>query len=82
MFSLNAFSTVLLSFALTALADVTPTSPSPGQVFQQGSSCTIGWDPDLTGTWKTLIIQLMTGDNLNMVPLTSPSCCIFRVVVV
>ena len=68
--------------ALTALADVTPTSPSPGQVFQQGSSCTIGWNPDQTGTWKELVIQLMTGDNFNMVPLTSPCCYIFPVIVV
>jgi len=71
MFSRSACLTVVLSIALTALADVNPTSPSPGQVFQQGATCTIGWDPDTTGTWKTLNIELMTGPNLNMVHLTT-----------
>ena len=82
MFSLSAFSTVALSIALTAFADVTPTVPGPGQAFQQGSSCTIEWDADQTGTWKTLNIELMTGDNINMVHLTSPCCRIFRVIVI
>jgi hypothetical protein len=56
---------------LVALADVTPTDPSPGQVFQPGAPCSIAWNPDTTGTWKTLYIELMTGDNLNMVHLTT-----------
>jgi len=76
MLSRSAFSTFVLSFALVALADVTPTEPGPGDVFQQGGSCTIGWSPDQTGTWKELNIELMTGDNFNMVHLTSPSYCI------
>jgi hypothetical protein len=61
----------VLSIALVALADPTPSAPSPGQVFKQGGPCTIAWDPDTTGVWKTMNIQLMTGDNFNMVPLTS-----------
>jgi hypothetical protein len=77
MFSRSACLTVVLSIAFSALADVNPTSPGPGQVFQQGGTCTIGWDPDTTGTWKTLNVELMTGPNLNMVHLTSPSCSIF-----
>ena len=77
MLSRSAFSTFVLSFALAALADVTPTEPGPGDVFQQGGSCTIGWNPDQTGTWKELNIELMTGDNFNMVHLTSPSYCIY-----
>ena len=82
MLSRSAFSTLVLSFALVALAEVTPTNPGPGDVFQQGGSCTIGWNPDTTGTWKTLNIELMTGDNFNMVHLTSSSHYIFFLVIV
>lgn len=71
MFSRSAFSTLFLSIALVALADVTPTDPSPGQVFQAGAACAIAWNPDTTGTWKTLNIELMTGDNNNMIHLTT-----------
>jgi hypothetical protein len=82
MFSRSAFSALFLSIALVALADVTPTDPGPGQVFQAGAACAIAWTPDTTGTWKTLNIELMTGDNINMVHLTSSCCYIFRVIVV
>jgi len=71
MFSRSAFSVVVLSLALVALAEVTPTDPSPGQVFKPGAACSIAWNADTTGTWKTLNIELMTGDNLNMVHLTT-----------
>lgn len=71
MFSRSAFSTLFLSIALVALADVTPTNPGPGQVFQAGAACPISWNTDTTGTWKTLNIELMTGDNNNMVHLTT-----------
>src|SRR6266851_10420878 len=82
MFSRSAFSTLFLSIALVALADVTPTNPGPGQGCQAGAACPISWTPDTTGTWKTLNIELMTGDNNNMVHLTSSCCYIFRVIVV
>ena len=62
---------VILSAALVALAAVTPTEPGPGDVDNQGAACNIAWTPDATGIWKSLNIQLMTGDNINMVPLTS-----------
>jgi len=71
MLSRSALSTFVLSFALVALAEVTPLAPGPGDIFQQGGTCTISWNPDATGTWTTLNIELMTGDNFNMVHLTT-----------
>ena len=62
---------VILSAALVALAQVTPTEPGPGDVDNQGAACNIEWTPDATGIWKSLNIQLMTGDNIKMIPLTS-----------
>ena len=71
MFSRLALPTFIFSSLLLVLADPVPSSPAPGQVFNEGSTCTIGWTPDTTGTWKTLDIELMTGDNSQMVFLTS-----------
>ncbi|KAF8468042.1 hypothetical protein DFH94DRAFT_776794 [Russula ochroleuca] len=71
MFSRATFSAFVLSMALVALADPVPSSPSPGQIFNAGSTCQIAWTPDTTGLWKTMNIQLMTGDNLQMVALTT-----------
>ncbi|KAI9509138.1 hypothetical protein F5148DRAFT_1148522 [Russula earlei] len=68
MFSRGAF---FLSLAFVALADPIPTGPSPGQVFTEGSACTINWTPDTTGNWKIMNIELMTGNNFNMVHLTT-----------
>lgn len=47
-----------LPFALiaSALADLTPTAPGPGQTFNAGSNCTIEWDVDQSGTWKNVTI--------------------------
>jgi len=70
MFSL-AFPTFILSLVLVALADPTPSEPNPGNVFKEGNNITATWTPDSTGVWKTMNIQLMTGDNLQMVPLTT-----------
>lgn len=71
MFSRLALPTFILSSLLLVLADPVPTVPGPGQVFNEGSTCSIAWTPDTTGTWKNLDIELMTGDNINMVFLTS-----------
>ncbi|KAH9991104.1 hypothetical protein BJV77DRAFT_1008954 [Russula vinacea] len=71
MFSRGTFSAFVLSLALVALADPTPSAPSPGQVFNAGSTCQIAWTPDSSGLWKVMNIQLMTGDNLQMVALTT-----------
>ncbi|KAI9440836.1 hypothetical protein H4582DRAFT_1811769 [Lactarius indigo] len=53
------------------MADPTPLGPGPGDIFNEGSTCHITWTPDASGVWKTLNIELMTGDNFNMVHLTT-----------
>ncbi|KIK05660.1 hypothetical protein K443DRAFT_334822 [Laccaria amethystina LaAM-08-1] len=67
--------TFLLALASPLLirADVTPSEPSPGESFNAGSPCTVGWIGDTvsTTTWKNMAIELMTGDNFNMVHLTT-----------
>jgi len=71
MFATLAFTTLLASSALFARAAVNPLSPSPGDVFNEGSTCHIAWAVDTTGDWKTLNIELMTGDNIDMIHLTT-----------
>ncbi|TFK48476.1 hypothetical protein OE88DRAFT_1664310 [Heliocybe sulcata] len=63
--------TALLASSLVARADPTPSEPGPGSVFNEGSTCHIAWSPDTTGSWKQMSIELMTGDNWNMVHLTT-----------
>jgi len=70
MFATLATAAFLASAILTR-ADPNPTAPGPGAVFNEGSQCTISWDADSSGAWKTMNIQLMTGDNFNMIPLTT-----------
>ena len=68
------FKAILLATVLpilSALADPVPDAPAPGDSFNEGSTCHIGWTADTSGTWKTMNIELMTGDNFNMVQLTS-----------
>jgi len=55
--------------ALLARADPNPSVPGPGDVYNEGSNCQIEWAADSSGTWTQMSIQLMTGDNLNMVHL-------------
>ncbi|KAI0367622.1 hypothetical protein BV20DRAFT_552646 [Pilatotrama ljubarskyi] len=50
---------------------VTPTAPGPSDVFNEGANCTFSWTPDPSGTWKQTDVELMTGDNFNMVFVTS-----------
>ncbi|THU97673.1 hypothetical protein K435DRAFT_56072 [Dendrothele bispora CBS 962.96] len=59
--------------ALLVQAIVTPSAPGPGAVFKQGSNCDITWagDADSTTDWKNMAIELMTGDNFNMVHITT-----------
>ncbi|KAI0675569.1 hypothetical protein C8Q78DRAFT_332367 [Trametes maxima] len=61
----------LVAGAVVVRADPTPTAPGPGDVFKQGGQCTFTWDVDTTGTWKQMNVELMTGDNWNMVHLTT-----------
>ena len=69
------FSSVLLTTLFAALAtvraDPDPTVPGPGNSYNEGSTCQIAWDPDTTGTWKTMYIELMCGSNDAMVHITS-----------
>ncbi|EIN06229.1 hypothetical protein PUNSTDRAFT_54488 [Punctularia strigosozonata HHB-11173 SS5] len=71
MFSRIAVATFFASALLAARADPNPSEPGPGDVFNQGASCPIAWDADASGTWKEMYIELMTGDNFNMVHLTT-----------
>jgi hypothetical protein len=79
MFSRRAFPAFILSLALVVFADPDPIVPDPGHIFNEGSTCQIGWNPDTTGQWQTMNIELMTGNNLQMVHLTSSSSCFFFV---
>ncbi|TDL26702.1 hypothetical protein BD410DRAFT_783815 [Rickenella mellea] len=66
-----SFVVATLLAALPALADPTPNGPGPGDVFKEGADCPISWSADTTGVWKTMNIELMTGDNFNMVHLST-----------
>ncbi|KAF9259777.1 hypothetical protein L218DRAFT_820075, partial [Marasmius fiardii PR-910] len=48
---------------------VTPLSPGPGDSFNQGSMCTTTWAADSEGKWGDMTIELMTGNNFQMVHL-------------
>lgn len=65
----------LLAFVAPFLvrADVSPTEPAPGDIFNEGSPCTITWGGDTNSTtnWKNMAIQLMAGSNLAMEPMTT-----------
>ena len=58
-------------------ADPIPITPGPGAVFIEGQTCSTSWQVDPSGLWTTMVIELMTGDNLNMVHLMSG--CTFSV---
>jgi hypothetical protein len=66
--SLAVFAATAASLAGIANAQI---SPLIDTTFNQGSPCTVTWEVDPTGTWKEMHIQLMTGDNFQMVHLTS-----------
>jgi len=50
-------------------ADPDPSIPGPGDVYNEGSNCKIAWSADTSGTWTQMSIELMTGNNWNMVHL-------------
>ena len=56
---------------LAVVAQVEPSEPAPGDKFNEGSDCSISWAVDPTGTWTTLNIELMSGENTAMKHLTS-----------
>ncbi|EIW61965.1 uncharacterized protein TRAVEDRAFT_91727, partial [Trametes versicolor FP-101664 SS1] len=59
------------AYAGTALADITPTAPGPGDTFAAGSDCTIKWTADVSGQWTNVTIYLMSGSNDNMTRVTT-----------
>ncbi|KZT62188.1 hypothetical protein CALCODRAFT_420836, partial [Calocera cornea HHB12733] len=59
---------VLSALLLLARAALTPTGPGPTDTFRAGSSCSISWTPDPTGEWTNVTIQLMSGQNMAMLP--------------
>ncbi len=50
---------------------IIPSAPGPGDVFKEGAKCTLSWTPDPAGLWKETNVELMSGDNWNMVHITS-----------
>jgi hypothetical protein len=75
---ISVFAGFVLSAALVARADVTPSEPGPGSVYNAGSTCTVSWegDKDSTTAWKDMSIQLMTGNNFEMIHLSSEFSCL------
>ncbi|KAG6917100.1 hypothetical protein DXG01_003920 [Tephrocybe rancida] len=73
MFGTFALTAFLASTSLLVRADVIPSVPGPGIVYKVGGTCHIEWggDVDSTAAWKDMAIELMTGDNFNMVHLTT-----------
>lgn len=74
MFSTNTF-VALLAFVAPLLvrADVDPTTPAPGAVYNEGSNCPVAWlgDSSSTTLWKDMAIELMAGSNFDMEFITS-----------
>ena len=70
MFAYAGLAALIAGSALVR-ADVVPIAPGPGDVFREGSNCTFSWMPDPAGLWKETNVELMSGDNWNMIHLTS-----------
>lgn len=62
-------SALLFTLLPLASAIVTPTTPDGSTVVNEGDNIDIAWAADDTGSWNNVTIQLMTGDNFQMVPL-------------
>lgn len=69
----SAFFALLLatSGAVVVRADAIPTEPGPGAVYKEGGKCTFAWNGDTDGKWSNMAVELMTGDNFQMVHLTT-----------
>jgi len=62
------FALVMLLAAFVVQAEVVPITPGPGT---EGATCTITWGGDGDPMWANMAIQLMSGENLNMIHLTT-----------
>ncbi|KAJ8096324.1 hypothetical protein PM082_011482 [Marasmius tenuissimus] len=60
-----------LSAIVAVRGDAIPIAPGPGAVFNQGSKCSTSWVGDKDGKWANMKIQLMTGDNFQMIELAT-----------
>ncbi|KAK1233354.1 hypothetical protein PQX77_003463 [Marasmius sp. AFHP31] len=60
-----------LSAIVAVQGDAIPVAPGPGAVFNQGSKCSTSWVGDKDGKWANMKIQLMTGDNFQMIELAT-----------
>ncbi|TFL02159.1 hypothetical protein BDV98DRAFT_566808 [Pterulicium gracile] len=65
----TTFAVATLLTPLLAQAIITPSSPTPGSTFNEGTKCTVAWNGD--PAWEETNIQLMTGDNFQMVHLST-----------
>ncbi|KAJ3918703.1 hypothetical protein F5877DRAFT_41974 [Lentinula edodes] len=63
-----AFLLVSAASTLLVRADVVPDTPATGTA---GSTCSITWTGDSSSNWSDMAIEFMTGDNFNMVFLTT-----------
>jgi hypothetical protein len=70
--SLLSFVAIASSISLIVRGEVFPDKPA-GDVYTTGKDCLIHWTGDTNSTtnWKDMAIELMTGDNFNMVHLTT-----------
>ena len=74
MFSIKTLVALFVFVAPSLVrADVGPTGPAPGDRFDEGSTCKISWtgDNDSTTIWKSMAIELMSGNNTDMQFITS-----------
>lgn len=68
----SAFALIIATLTAFAVrADVTPTEPGPRTTCRQGQKCRTAWKGDTNGKSANMAIELMTGDNFNMVHLTT-----------
>lgn len=67
-----AICTVLPLFAVLSVvaAQVTPITPGPNETFYAGSNCTIAWDTDPSGLWKSMTIGTSLTHVYHDLPLT------------
>lgn len=73
MFAKSLFTILPLISAISTLvsADVVPTSPDGSTVVKIGDKAEALWAKDSNGTWTDVTVKLMTGDNFNMIEVTS-----------
>jgi hypothetical protein len=73
MFSKSLFTALPLLAAFTTFvrANVIPSSPDGSTVVRVGATAEAMWTKDANGTWTDVTVKLMTGDNFNMVEVTS-----------